>query len=83
MLANLIDTSNWTYEQWLAAIILCFCVITVIVFIHRIYKVFRFARRPAYKPNLRPLRRTRHRPIATAKETRVDEDSGEGSLDDS
>ncbi len=70
MLSNLIDTSGWTHEQWLAACILVFVVLSVGVFLHRIMKLFSLARKPSYQPNLRPLRRRRIRPQAEA----VDDD---------
>ena len=66
MIAELIDTSSWTYEQWLAAIILAFIVISVIVFLYRMFQLFRFARKPRYVPNLRPLRRKRIRQSAVS-----------------
>ncbi|NQV70319.1 MAG: hypothetical protein HQ498_09860 [Pseudohongiella sp.] len=78
MFARLIDTSNWTYEQWLAAIILTFIVLSVVVFIHRMVKLFRLSRKPAYKPNLRPLRRSRHRPGNSDHDLKTDDDSNEG-----
>lgn len=59
MLSNLIDTSGWTHEQWLAASILVFIVVTVAVFMHRMLKLFRMAKKSSYQPNLRPLRRKR------------------------
>lgn len=59
MLARLIDVSDWTYEQWLAASILVFIVVTVIIVMFRIASLVRLARKSDYKPNLRPLRRTR------------------------
>ena len=59
MLSNLIDTSGWTHEQWLAACILVFAVLSVAVFLHRMLKLFRMAKKPSYRPNLRPLRRRR------------------------
>lgn len=73
MIARLIDTSSWTYEQWLAAIIMAFIVITVVVFIYRIVTLFRFTRKPVYKPNLRPLRRTRLKPGAAGNENKTDD----------
>ena len=77
MIARLIDTSNWTYEQWLAAIILTFIVLTVVVFIHRMVKLFRFSRKPAYKPNLRPLRRGRYRLDNSDHEKKTDDERNE------
>lgn len=59
MLAKLIDVSDWTYQQWLAASILAFIVVTVIIVMFRIVGLFRLAKKKDYKPNLRPLRRSR------------------------
>lgn len=70
MLSNLIDTSGWTHEQWLAACILVFAILSVAVVLHRLLKLFRMTKKPSYKPNLRPLRRRR---IET-KEESVDQD---------
>ena len=57
MLARLIDVSEWGPEQWLAASILAFIVVTVIVVLYRMVSLFRMTRRSKYRPNLRPLRR--------------------------
>lgn len=59
MLARLIDTSEWGTEEWLAACILAFIVVTVIVVLYRMVTLFRMTRRKKYEPNLRPLRRGR------------------------
>ncbi|MDA1369729.1 MAG: hypothetical protein O2971_03075 [Proteobacteria bacterium] len=59
MLSELIDVSGWTHEQWLAASILVFIVVTVLAVLHRMVKIFQMTRKPRYKPNLRPLRRAR------------------------
>lgn len=59
MLSQLVNTSEWTAEQWLAAIILVFIVVAVLVLLHRMLAIFRIARKKPYKPNLRPLRRRR------------------------
>ena len=59
MLSNLINTSGWTHEQWLAASILAFAVLSIMVVLHRIVKLFRMTKKPKYQPNLRPLRRRR------------------------
>lgn len=61
MLSNLIDTAGWTHEQWLAACILVFAVLSVGVFLHRIMQLFRMTKKSSYQPNLRPLRRRRVR----------------------
>lgn len=65
MLSELIDASSWTHEQWLAIIILVFIVLTAVMLLHRILKLFRLSRRTQYRPNLRPLRRSRHSEQAT------------------
>ena len=59
MLSRLIDVSGWTAEQWLAATILAFIVITLVVVAHRIVKIFRIAAQSNYQPRLRPLRRAK------------------------
>ena len=59
MLAKFLDTSSWDYQQWLAFIIMAFVIVAVVVLLHRITQIFRMSRRSSYKPNLRPLRRTR------------------------
>lgn len=61
MLAEFINASEWTSEQWLAAIILAFVIIAGLVMVYRMYTLFLMARKKPYKPNLRPLRRTRYR----------------------
>ena len=60
MLSNLINTSDWTHEQWLAACILVFAILTVAVVLHRFVELFRMTKTPKYQPNLRPLRRRRN-----------------------
>ncbi|MFK7864319.1 MAG: hypothetical protein AB8B95_08870 [Pseudohongiellaceae bacterium] len=62
MLAEFIDTSSWTPEQWLAAIILAFIVVTILVVLKRLMGLFKLSQKRQYKPNLRPLRRKGHRP---------------------
>jgi UDP-N-acetylmuramyl pentapeptide phosphotransferase/UDP-N-acetylglucosamine-1-phosphate transferase len=57
VLSELIDVSGWTHEQWLTASILAFIIVTVLVVLHRLVKLFRMTRRQRYQPNLRPLRR--------------------------
>jgi|TARA_B110000240_G_scaffold131060_1_gene145507 hypothetical protein len=59
MLSNLINTSGWTHEQWLAACILVFAILSVAVVMHRLFKLFRMTKKASYQPNLRPLRRRR------------------------
>ncbi|GJM13753.1 MAG: hypothetical protein DHS20C12_21560 [Pseudohongiella sp.] len=59
MLSDLINTSGWTHEQWLAACIMAFIVLTIAVVLHRTVKLFRMTKKPKYQPNLRPLRRRR------------------------
>ncbi|MCH7672000.1 MAG: hypothetical protein IIB72_07505 [Proteobacteria bacterium] len=61
MLADLIDPSSWTHEQWLMISIMVFIVLAVLVFIHKIYTLFGMTRKQAYTPNLRPLRRSRRK----------------------
>ena len=70
MLSDLINTSGWTHEQWLAACILVFSILSVAAFLHRIFKLFRMTKTSSYKPNLRPLRRRR----IDAKAESVDQD---------
>lgn len=62
MLAELIDVSGWTHDQWLAACVLLFIVAAVILLLVRVAKILRLTRRQHYQPNLRPLRRGRRRP---------------------
>jgi len=59
MLNELVNASNWTAEQWLAAIILAFIVVAVFVMLYRMFSLFQMSRKRPYKPNLRPLRRRR------------------------
>ena len=61
MLSRLIDSSSWTAEQWLAATILVFIIITVIVAAHRMVRIFQISAKSKYKPNLRLLRRDKSR----------------------
>ena len=61
MLLRLIDASGWTAEQWLAATILVFIVITVIIVICRVIGIIQISAKSNYKPNLRPLRRDKSR----------------------
>ena len=70
MLSKLINTSDWTHEQWLAACILVFAILSVAVVLHRLVTLFRLTRKPRYQPNLRPLRRKR----SHGKEESVDQD---------
>lgn len=70
MLSNLINTSGWTHEQWLAACILVFAILSIAVILQRILKLFRMTKKPSYQPNLRPLRRRRLK----AKAESVDQD---------
>lgn len=68
MLSRLIDTSGWSHEQWLAACILVFAVLSLGVFLHRIMKLFRMTTKQRYQPNLRPLRRKRIRPTSESED---------------
>ena len=58
MLSELIDTTGWTHEQWLAASIMAFIGVAVLVIAHRMYKIMRMTRKPRYQPNLSRLRRS-------------------------
>ena len=70
MLAQYVDVSNWTAEQWLAACILAFIVVAVLLVMHRSMKIFQMAKKSKYEPNLRPLRRVKQnlRPLTAEKE---------------
>jgi hypothetical protein len=59
MLSDLINTSGWTHEQWLAACILVFAILSVAVALRQLLKLFRMTKKASYQPNLRPLRRRR------------------------
>jgi len=59
MLSDLINTSGWTHEQWLAACILVFVILAVVVVLRQLLKLFRMTKKTSYQPNLRPLRRRR------------------------
>ena len=61
MLSRFINASGWTAEQWLAATILVFIVITIIVVAHRVMRIIQISVKSNYKPNLRPLRRNKSR----------------------
>lgn len=71
MLSTLINTADWTHEQWLAASILVFAILSIAVVLHRLLKLFRMTRKPKYQPNLRPLRRRR---THSSQEEPADED---------
>ncbi len=68
MLSNLINTSGWTHEQWLAACILAFAVLSIAVVMHRMLKLFRMTKKSSYQPNLRPLRRRRLQAVDKSEE---------------
>lgn len=70
MLSDLINTSSWTHEQWLAACILVFAILSVAVVLRQLMKLFRMTKKASYQPNLRPLRRRRF----SSKEESVDQD---------
>jgi len=70
MLSDLINTSGWTHEQWLAACILVFVILAVVVVLRQLLKLFRMTKKTSYQPNLRPLRRRR----INAKIKAVDQD---------
>ena len=57
MLSDLINTSSWTHEQWLAACILVFAILSIAVVLRQLLKLFRMTKKTSYQPNLRPLRR--------------------------
>ena len=57
MLSDLINTSSWTHEQWLAACILVFAILSIAVVLRQLLKLFRMTKETSYQPNLRPLRR--------------------------
>ena len=59
MLSDLINTSSWTHEQWLAASILVFAILSIAVVLRQLLKLFRMIKKASYQPNLRPLRRRR------------------------
>ena len=59
MLSEFVDASGWTAEQWLAAIILAFIMVTVMVVGHRVLKIFKTSNHSSYQPNLRRLRRSK------------------------
>ena len=59
MLSDLISTSSWTHGQWLAACILVFAILTIVVVLRQLLKLFRMTKKASYQPNLRPLRRRR------------------------
>ena len=82
MLADLIDASNWTPEQWLTISILVFIVLAVLVMMHRMYRIFQMSRRQSYKPNLRPLRRTRSWQSNAARKEEHKEDHKEEQKDE-
>ena len=59
MLSKFVDACGWTAEQWLAAIILAFIMVTVMVVGHRVLKIFKTSNQSSYQPNLRRLRRSK------------------------
>ena len=59
MLSEFVDASGWTAEQWLAAIILAFIMVTIMVVGHRVLKIFKTSNHSSYQPNLRRLRRSK------------------------
>ncbi len=54
----MIDIAQWTVEQWIAACILVFIVVTILLVAHRLIKIFQISKKSKYRPNLRILRRT-------------------------
>ena len=61
MLTQMIDVTDWTAEQWIAACILAFFLVTILVVIHRLIRIFQISRESKYQPNLRLLRRSQLR----------------------
>lgn len=61
MLGQLIDTSQWGSQEWLAAVIFAFIGVTIAVIIRRLFTLFFLSRRKRAAPNLRPLRRASSR----------------------
>lgn len=57
MLGQLIDTSRWGSQEWLAAVIFAFIGVTIAVIVRRLFTLFFLSRRKRAAPNLRPLRR--------------------------
>jgi hypothetical protein len=58
VLTEMIDIAQWTVEQWIAACILVFIVVTILLVAHRLIKIFQISKKSKYRPNLRILRRT-------------------------
>lgn len=58
MLGRLVDTAGWGTQEWLAAVMLVFILVTLGVVLRRIIGLFRLTRKPRHAPNLRPLRRS-------------------------
>lgn len=57
MLARLIDTSNWGSQEWLAAVLLAFIIVTMGVVLRRLVGIWQLTETRRKAPNLRPLRR--------------------------
>ena len=57
MLAEVIDAANWTAEQWIAVCILFFIIVTILLVVHRLIRIFQISKESNYQPNLRLLRR--------------------------
>ncbi|MEJ6651937.1 MAG: hypothetical protein QNL83_05105, partial [OM182 bacterium] len=59
MLASVINTSGWGSQEWLAAVLLAFILVTMGVVLWRMFGIFKLSRHRRAAPNLRPLCRSR------------------------
>lgn len=57
MLGRLVDTSDWSSQEWLAAVLLAFILVTIGVVLRRLAGLWRLSQNRRRTPNLRPLRR--------------------------
>jgi hypothetical protein len=77
---NWTDPASWTTEQWLAVCIFGFIVLAILVMIHRLLTLLNISRRPAYRPNLRPLRRHHYSsgaPVQKENQTESQKENGD------
>ncbi|MCB1671267.1 MAG: hypothetical protein R3F41_13625 [Gammaproteobacteria bacterium] len=51
------DPATWTVEQWLAACILGFILLAILVMIHRLLTILKISQTRTYRPNFRRLRK--------------------------
>ncbi|PCH62611.1 MAG: hypothetical protein COC19_02565 [SAR86 cluster bacterium] len=58
MISELLNSENWTHEQWLLFSIMGFVVLAGLVIIWRMVTIFKMTRTPKQAPGLRRLRRT-------------------------